>query len=93
MTIKLICIENLVNPEIKHNVWHAPTRFAQLRIGTEYELEEFNETQYKILGPAFALPMKWGNPIFNKSYFAESMPAKDLGAPLQTPPSMDDLPF
>ena len=89
MTIKLICIENRVCPEKLENICSEPTRFAQLRIGVTYELEEHNDTQYKIIGPAFALPMKWGNPIFNKSYFAESMPAKDL----QTPPSMDDLPF
>ncbi len=79
MSIKLVCIENLVNPGIVENVASEPTRFAQLRIWVTYELEEHNETQYKILGPAFALGyIKWQTtyPIFNKTYFAESIPEK-----------------
>lgn len=91
MSIKLVCIENLVNPGIVENVASEPTRFAQLRIWVTYELEEHNETQYKILGPAFALPIKWGNPIFNKTYFAESMPEKNAEPVKQI--NNDDLPF
>ena len=93
MSIKLVCIENLVNPGIIENVASEPTRFAQLRIWVTYELEEHNETQYKILGPAFALPMRWGNPIFNKTYFAESMPEKTKTVAWETIADDSDLPF